>query len=366
MDETINKKEVIQSEALRIASGHARCGLGISMGVGKTLIGLRHMQAHLELNSSATFLVVAPKKAIFQSWKDDAIKFGMDTLLEHITFSTYRSLEKQSRDHTVVYLDECHSLLYVHDFFLSTYGGYILGLSGTPPRYANSEKGEMVAKYCPIVYTYITDDAVSDDILNDYVLIIHTLPLSDKKTFKVALKKGGFFMNSEKEHYEYWTKKILEAFSPVQKKIFRIMRMQGLMQYGSKEIYTRDLLTMLDNKCLVFCNTTDQASRISDYGYHTANPDSEADLAKFKTGAIPVLSCVQQLSEGINIPDLKYGIILHSYSNERKSSQRIGRMLRLSPDQTAHIHILVYEDTVDQEWVHEALKGFNQEKIVYM
>ena len=44
----------------------------------------------------------------------------------------------------------------------------IIGLTGTPPKFSNSEKGIMVNRYCPIVYKYITDSAVEDKILNDY------------------------------------------------------------------------------------------------------------------------------------------------------------------------------------------------------
>ena len=92
---------------------------------------------------------------------------------------------------------------------------------------------------------------------------------------------------------------------------------------------------------------------------------SEEALTAFKEGRIDELTCVQQLNEGVNIPNLKYGIILHSYSNERKSSQRIGRLLRLNPDEKAIIHILVYAGTVDEDWVQDALRDLDPNKIVY-
>jgi hypothetical protein len=56
---------------------------------------------------------------------------------------------------------------------------------------------------------------------------------------------------------------------------------------------------------------------------------------------------------------------MHAYGNERKSSQRIGRLLRLNPDDKATIHILCYKDTVDERWVNEALKDLDQSKIKY-
>lgn len=363
----LSKREIIQQDALQATEGKFRCGLGISMGVGKTYIGLQHMESQLKkaLGEPLRFLVVAPKVAIFQSWKDDAEKFGLAHLLEFIDFTTYLSLAKQHREYACIYLDECHSLLNTHDFYLATYGGKILGLTGTPPRYKNSEKGEMVAKYCPVAYTYITDDAVEDQILNDYKIIVHQIPLSEVKNYKVSMKNGGVFYTSEAAHYDYWSERILNTYGPAQQKIFRIMRMKAMMEYKSKEVYAQGLLDMIHDKCLVFCNTTEQADRMCKKSYHSKNPDSEVNLDEFKRGDIEQLSCVLQLSEGVNIPNLKTGIIMHSYSNERKSSQRIGRLLRLNPDEKAVIHILMYEGTIDEQWVHEALKDLDPEKIVY-
>ena len=82
----MNQREKIQEEALTKTIRQHRSGLGISMGVGKTLIGLKHMNAHY--NGKNRFLVVAPKVSIFQSWKDDAVKFKLEYLLDHIDFTT--------------------------------------------------------------------------------------------------------------------------------------------------------------------------------------------------------------------------------------------------------------------------------------
>ena len=70
-----------------------------------------------------------------------------------------------------------------------------------------------------------------------------------------------------------------------------------------------------------------------------------------------------QLNEGVNIPNLKQGIILHAYGNERKAAQRIGRLLRLNPDEKAIVHVLCYKETIDEKWVTDALEGFDQSKV---
>jgi superfamily II DNA or RNA helicase len=85
----------------------------------------------------------------------------------------------------------------------------------------------------------------------------------------------------------------------------------------------------------------------------------------FKEGKIDKLSTVLQLNEGVNIPNLRQGIIMHAYGNERKAAQRIGRLLRLNPDDKAIVHILCYMDTIDEKWVTEALENFDQTKIVW-
>jgi superfamily II DNA or RNA helicase len=358
-------RENIQKQALEAVKDQHRAGLGISMGVGKTYIGLQHMEEQYHYGARK-FLVVAPKKSIFQSWKDDAEKFNLSHLMEYVTFTTYLSLKKQPTDYDVIYLDECHSLLNSHDFYLSMYGGKILGLTGTPPRYKNSEKGKMVEKYCPIVYKYIADDAIGDEILNDYKIIVHRIPLDKRRTMRVKTKTGSF-VTSEQSSYDYWTNRINQSFiTPKQKQIFRVMRMKAMMEFPSKETYAKRLLEMQHEKTIVFCNTIEQADQMCEHSYHSKNKDNDDNLALFKADKIYQLSCVLQLSEGINVPNLRCGIILHSYSNERKSSQRIGRMLRLNPKDKATIHILMYENTVDEEWVTKALEDWDESKIILM
>ena len=359
----MNKREQVQQDALDIAIKHKRCGLGISMGVGKTLIGLRYLQHYQGLEKKVRVLIVAPKLSIFDSWRSDADKFNID--ISNVDFTTYLSLHKKNpSDYDVLVLDECHSLLYPHKTFLGMFTGRILGLTGTPPRHFKSEKGDMVSTYCPMMFKYITDSAVDDDILNDYRIIVHRMSLGKTSSIPVKFKDKTFY-TSETKNYSYWTQRIMEANTKKQEQIASIMRMKALMDFKTKEEYAKDLVLEIEDKCIIFCNTQDQADRLCKHSYHSGNPDSEDNLEDFKKGNIDYLSCVLQLNEGVNIPNLKVGIILHAYGNERKSSQRIGRLLRLNPTETAVVHILCYKDTVDDRWVIEALKDFDQSKIKY-
>lgn len=355
-------RDIVQDDALKQALKNKRCGLGISMGVGKTRIAIQHLQKNF--NPFIEALVVIPKHSVGQSWIDELAKMGLEKLVKHITFTTYLSLNKKDpNDYDIVYLDECHSLLPNHEIFLAMFTGKILGLTGTPPRDKKSVKGMLVQKYCPIIYTFDIDKATDSNILNNYKIIIHELELSKLPQLKKKNKKGGFWYTSEYKDYQYVVNRLFEAQSQKQIQLARIMRMRALMDYTTKEAYVKSMLKNIKDKCIVFANTQDQADRICSHSYHSKNDQSEYNLELFSDGRIDRLSCVMQLSEGISIPNLKQGIIMHAYGNEKKTAQRIGRLLRLNPSETAVCHILCYKDTQDVTWVESALKSFDQSKI---
>ena len=357
-------RQSVQEDALKIALNHKRCGLAISMGVGKTRIAIQHFQKNY--NPFIKALVVIPKLSIKDSWLAELKKLDIEKLADHLSFTTYLSIGKQNpNDYDIVYLDECHNLLETHSEFLSNFKGKILGLTGTPPKYNDSEKGKMVSKYCPIKYTFTIDEATDSKILNDYQIVVHELELSKLLTLKKTKKQGGHWWTSERKDYEYVTGRCGEAQSLKAKQLAAIMRMRALMEYTTKEEYVKSLLPNLGTKCIIFANTQKQADKLSKHSYHSGNSKNEENLELFSDGRIDRLSCVLQLSEGVTIPNLKQGIIMHAYGNERKSAQRIGRLLRLNPTEKATCHILCYKNTQDELWVQTALKDFDSKKVKY-
>lgn len=371
------KKQALQDHILAVVKGHRLAGVAVAMGVGKTLIGLRDMERVLAESqpleaTTKPFLVAAPTQAILDSWPQEARKFGLAQLLDAITFTTYRSLSKmlgQGHYHKL-YLDECHALKDSHEPGLKDHvkrKKSILGLTGTPPAQPGSEKGRLVATYCPIRVDYTTDEAVLAGLLNDYRLVVHRLPLSPVRDYVVTLKSGQQFTTSERESYQYWSTRLANAAQdalPVE--TLRLLRMQGLMNYPGKGRYMAYLASQFTEKVLLFTCNQQQAEQQADHTYHSKNKNSQANLARFNAGEIQRLACVAQLSEGVNIPNLRTGIIWHAFGNERKAAQRIGRLLRLNPDETATVHLLLYQDTVDEHWVDQALAAFDPAKISYV
>ena len=72
----MTEREKIQKKALDMALKHKRCGLAISMGVGKTRIAIQHIIKNYE--PLRTYLIVVPKNAVIESWKDEMTKMNLD------------------------------------------------------------------------------------------------------------------------------------------------------------------------------------------------------------------------------------------------------------------------------------------------
>ena len=347
-------RNALHQEALSHILPHNRCGVNMCMGTGKTRLGLKVIAAR----KYKKILVVIPKKSVMSSWIEELKIYPEMSKL--ITFSTYRSLVKQDNSYDFIILDEFHSLTSKHIPFLQSYKGDILGLSGTPPNNMFDIKYTMMTTYCPIVFTYTIDQAVAN-MLNNYEIIVHKLSLSKVKNLK---KKGKSttWVSSEEHDYNYLTSKV-NYNTGRKKSYFAILRMSAMKTYPSKERLAKKLMQSITEKCILFCNTQEQADRLCKHSYHSKNPDSKENLELFADGRLQKISAVEQLNEGVTIPNLKEGIIMHAYGNNKKSAQKIGRFLRLTKDQVAKVHILCYRDTIDEEWVKKALVNFDESKI---
>lgn len=362
---SVEIREKVQQEALNAVLSCRKAGLHISMGVGKTYIGLQYIS-----QIKGKVLVVAPKVSIFESWKNDADKFSLTNLLSNITFSTYISLNKHNpQDYNIVILDEAHNTKESHDEFLAEFRGRILGLTGTPPKYTYGEKGRMMEQYYPIKYSYTVDEAVNEEILNDYRIYVHQIPLGITNNVKAGKGTRSFF-TSELKNYNWLQSQIRNGSSDKEIFMNRIFLLNALKQFKSKLNFV-DFITRRvpkEEKCLLFANTTDQADAICKYSHHSKNNKlvNEENLQMFSSGKITRLSAVEQLSEGITVANLKHIVIMHSYGNEKKASQKIGRALRLNKDEVANVHVLCFKDTVDESWVAKSLEDFDISKIKWI
>jgi superfamily II DNA or RNA helicase len=360
-------RDTIQEECLEKTNSILQCTYQLGTGMGKSKLTLMFLDYILKRHPHFKILLVIPKTVLINGWLTEISKYKYEHLLKHISFVTYLSLDKKNPDdYDVLILDECQNLKYKHEDFLNSFKNakkYIRGLTGTYPEEINSEKFSLCQEFCPIGYSFKTEEGVENKILNDYKIYIHMLDLDTNLT--IPMQKGKW-KTSEQKMYDYWNTQLENAVTEKQKMFLRIRRMSALKSFQSKVEYAKKLKLKITNKCLIFANTQKQADELSNHSYHSKNKKSEENLNLFKQGKIQFLSCVEQLNEGVNVPELKSGVILHSYSNNRLFAQKLGRFLRLILGQTAIVHVLCYRNTADEQWVKNAMKEFNSDKITYL
>lgn len=345
--ETMEFRSKIQDEAVE-ALFNARSGTAnISVRTGKTRIGLLLSQKFENV------LVSYPNMAIKQSWLNDAEKFGIN--ITHITFTTHLSLEKHNPDdYDMVIVDEIDQIS-INQWECLKEFRRIKGLTGTPPK-RGSEKYKYLASYAPIVYEKKISETVG--ITNkDYEIVIHLLTPSSKKD--IPLKGGRFW--SEVDKINFFERKYQNSFN------FRdmLLLIQSIQYSKTKYEYFKKLAKTLD-RALLFLETTKQCDDLPYPSYHSKNSKSEENLEAFQSGEANFLSSVGQLKAGITFPNVDKCIILHCYSSNNKTHQRLARCLNYLPDAKATIHILCLEGTRDEQWCKAGLQEFDQSKIKWI
>ena len=110
----MNNQEKVQNEALHETLKHKKCGLGISMGVGKTRIALKHLIQNYD--PFLQVLIVAPKKSIFASWIDELEKLECTELIKHN--SLYQKYyQKNSNTHKKTHVAKRGTSIYGNTYF---------------------------------------------------------------------------------------------------------------------------------------------------------------------------------------------------------------------------------------------------------
>lgn len=340
-------REEIQKNAIQIALENEKCSLDLSIRIGKCFIGLSVAQHFNKV------LIGYDNNPILQSWKEDSIKFNIND--DNITYTTYASLDKHNlSEFDIIILDELHTVSENNwNYIVLSNPKRILGMTGTIPE--KGIKREFINTYCPIKYT-IKLDETTGKTSKDYQIIVHLIEPSKIKDIKT---KNGFWSDSQK--INFWQKKyeITKSFQGAM-----LFLIQAIQNSNTKFNYLKKLVNSIDDG-FIFLETSKQCQELGISSYNSKEPKSEQNLEDFKLGKIKKLSTINQLKAGITIPHLKQCIILHSYSSQQKSHQKLGRCLTINGNDKALIHILCLKGTYDEKWCRNSLEQFDKSKITW-
>ncbi len=322
-----------------------------------------------------------PKKILFltnstinrdKTMKDEFIKWKMKTWLRKTEFATYQLAYKWRKETK----DLSKYLIIADEFdFAATdeFGRFFYEYKDVPTLamtgYITDEK-YMTYKFLLPKFVNITAQQMQDDnVLNRVNFKFIQFALSKEVSRKVEYTKFGkpaSFISSENEVYLHFFKQEKEANAQLVQAttdgdIAKIAKYQKVLsEYIPRNraafLHTLDSSADLAKKLMIqlcrdnygykvisFSERTSQADSISSWAYH-GNMDKKTaatHFEKFEKGIIKELSVCSKVNRGVNIYDLKFGILESYTSSTTDVVQKIGRLMRLDKDDVGTLYIFL-------------------------
>jgi superfamily II DNA or RNA helicase len=357
------------------------CGI-LSTGYGKSKVAIDIIS---RLNPKKVLILVNSTLLRDFNWEEEFKRWKKLTLfrkkVELVTYQAAYKWKKEDKDLTDYFIiaDECDFAADTDElskFFYEYSTCRILGLTG----FVTESKRAWFDVHLPIFTELTADQAQEEGILNKIHFVFVQYELSqDSKSHEVEYYKHGTkvsFTQSESNAYDYINKKCQIEIS----KSAQIHQdfMQGKLTYDEYEKATKNaeyqvrrvtqersalLLKSVsartaargliehvrtskpDSKIIVFSKRTEQSLAICGTAntYNGSIPKKQRDenYLNFLQGKIDLLGVCDKVDRGANIDRLNVGILETFFGNDTKAAQRLGRLMRLKPDELAIVYVLL-------------------------
>ena len=382
-------KDIEQTKAFKSYVKSGRVGSIIAgTGFGKTRVGVYAVVEALN-NSELDAIVLVPFEHLKDNFKDEMRKTKQEKYIDRVEFYCYASVKKLINDpkkYSVLVCDEIH-----------------LGLTDPCIELYNTDKFERkmfltatlpedplyrarLQSIAPPVYEITIDECVAKGLIAPYKIkcVAVDLTVGEKSQYKTVNANFG-----------YWKGKLgFDAFNMAQTVLANKGKYGNEMVQAALGFYRaiRQRKTIVDhakNKiklAQLFANSTD--GRILVFGGDNSFTDSLADsidgsvvyhskktkkvkdaaLEDFKSGKSRVLCSTKALNQGLDIPNAQIGLICGLTSKALTMIQRVGRLVRIdpdNPDKVGSVVILYVKDSQEEKWLKNALSTIDPSTIVW-
>jgi superfamily II DNA or RNA helicase len=369
--ETSFKLRDYQIEALRSwTRANCRGIVVLPTGAGKTVLAVKAIE-----EQQCSTLVVVPTIVLVDQWREvleQAFNIPIGALgggkeeIEPITVSTYNSARLRTRrlgnKFDFIVFDEVHHLpapsnTRIAERYLSTRR---LGLTATLPK---AEAPLMILEQLigPNVYEQTVADLAGSH-LADYTVKTTRLPLTDKEQFEYNrqydiyrnyLRTRNIQIRGPRD-YQNFVKRSGRDPEARRALIARNQAMDIALNSSSKIVYLKQLLkSNPSEKTLIFTShnklvyTLSKELLIPAITHQTPREERKEILTKFHAGSYMRIIASRVLDEGVDVPDASMAVILSGSGSNRQFIQRLGRILRKTPDKEAYLHELVSAGTAE-------------------
>lgn len=376
-----------QEEIMNIKSSSILCELPTSFGKSKIGIDLA-----LRDNPNG-ILIVVPRLVLINNWKEEFIKWGLESWLDKVSFSTYVGLNKHvEEDWDCAIFDEVQHMSERCREFVSTMTIYhSIMLSATVTKDMKWELSQLFPDFqC---YTVKMKEAIDNEILPDpkvflipleldnthtgYTMIEHPKATTIKtclykdrwsylrnKSLQVHIKCTEYqYVRELDNKIEFWKKQYMRTRNEGVKTKWLFLAGQRLKFLS--QIKNPIILSLLDQlkseRVLTFCSSVEQTEVLGENCINSKNKDSSLILERFNSKKLNHITACNMLNEGMNLVDCRIGLYANLNSSDIIIKQRLGRILR---HKNPIIIIPYFIDTREQELVEKMLEDYNPDLVV--
>ena len=284
--------------------------------------------------------------------------------------------------HVLLICDECHHVQSPHnrrifDFLTPEVkdGGlyHCLGLSATP---FGTENDEILTRSLgPEIFRYGFDDAGDEGVISPFALCEVSAPFSPEELDaysalsyelgvlaarlrgsepRLAKLEGAAFF---REVRAMANRAGMDPDEPAAAFLLKAYQRKAISNLASARI--RCALALLErlspsDRVLIFCERIEQVLQAASMirrrwgnicGVYHSKLTGDArtrNMEDFREGRTRILVCCRCLDEGIDVPDANIGIVLSGAAAERQRIQRLGRLIRVSPEKDAACLYYIY------------------------
>lgn len=366
----------------------------MATGTGKTFTALGCVDFELKQKKPLLSVIASPYSHLVQQWKREIDHYGLIiekmiiadsktnwkhdladslrnlelnqlsslvVLTTHATFSSKDFIEifkntSKSKFSSLLIIDEVHGIgAEKRKLGLLPDYQFRLGLSATPNRFFDDEGDKVISDYFgPVCFEFSLEDA------------INTNNPATGDTYLTPYRYHPLFLsltNQEREEYVRKTKSIAinvsRAHNPEEKREklqnLLISRAKIIKNASEKTSLLKQLLIQLGPSikwAIIYCEDKHQMDKVIEITTelklisHRFTMEegtvpkkeyrglSERDylLENFADGKYQILVAKKCLDEGVDVPAARIAILIASSTNPREYIQRIGRVIRRSPD----------------------------------
>lgn len=250
-------------------------------------------------------------------------------------FKKLKRTDSTQLDRTLLIFDEVHGL--GSEKMCSNLAGiiqefkYRLGLSATPQRPFDEVGNDFIEQEIgKVIYEFTLEHAIKRGILCE----LNYIPLPYELTSEEKNEKRRIIASFEGKKKRGEKIDITELY----RRLSLVNKLAEDKVTQFKEFITKH--PELLERCLIFVESMDYGIKVQEIltvlscAYHTYYADDDVShLMKFSRGQIDCLITCKKISEGVDIKTVRNVILFSSERGRLVTTQRIGRSLRLNPEE---------------------------------